>query len=316
MGFGGLAGAVARAGRTRDEIERQRMQDQQSQEQAEIQKLALMSGLAERGVSPDRETIQSGLPGISQIGDTRPQRPTPPSDAGIVDPSRYQSVGKVGGKEYYRDRAKEIAAQRAAERQQRIDEALKMSQTEENTANAARLRAPQAPERRNIDPLSPEGLKAFEAQEKIRAANRPVPVRQTLPTEGERKASALLTTGEQAYKTLEHLLAGGKKTPSWTDQTLAKVGMGAGNMMTGDENRRMRQAALQLSDAWLRYTSGAAVPESEVERFAAQFIPTAGDDDGTLGQKAMARRTIIHALRQGAGRAAAPKAPAVPFPEY
>lgn len=128
-------------------------------------------------------------------------------------------------------------------------------------------------------------------------------IRATLPTEGERKASAFYTSGKQGYDTLERVLSQGKGVPSWTDRQVARIGMGGGNMMTGDEYRQMRQAALQLSDAWLRYTSGAAVPEQEVERFAQAFIPEPGDDEQTLRQKSEARQTIILALRRASGRA-------------
>jgi hypothetical protein len=91
-------------------------------------------------------------------------------------------------------------------------------------------------------------------------------------------------------------------------QTAQRIGLGAGNVMTSAELRQMRQAGLMLSDAWLRYTSGAAVPEQEVERFAESFIPRAGDDPTTLAQKKASRAVIIEALRRGAGRALDPAA--------
>lgn len=161
-------------------------------------------------------------------------------------------------------------------------------------------RAPQGPVRG-----SPEYLKAFEEEERIRSRYRPTPAAKTaLPSESERKNAALLMSGEQGYNTLRNLLANGKQAPSWKDTQLAKVGMGAGNMLTSSEYRQMRQGALQLADAWLRFTTGASAPETEVERTAQTFIPQAGDDDGTLLQKSRSRETIIRALRQGAGRAA------------
>ncbi len=147
---------------------------------------------------------------------------------------------------------------------------------------------------------------------------KPPSTRAGLPTEAERKAAAFYASGKQGYDTLERLLGGddpltpqvetgkGKEVPGFFAQQAAKIGLGAGNMMTNQQVRQMRQAALMVSDAWLRYTSGAAVPEQEVERFAESFIPRAGDDPGTLAQKAEARRTIIEALKRGAGRALDP----------
>lgn len=147
---------------------------------------------------------------------------------------------------------------------------------------------------------------------------KPPSTRAGLPTVEERKAAAFYASGKQGYETLERLLGGddpstpqvetgkGKEVPGWIATQMQRVGMGAGNVMTNADVRQMRQAALMLSDAWLRYTSGAAVPETEVERFAESFIPRPGDDPGTLEQKRQARSTIIEALKRGAGRALDP----------
>jgi hypothetical protein len=144
---------------------------------------------------------------------------------------------------------------------------------------------------------------------------KPPNTRAGLPTEAERKAAAFYASGKKGYETLEAMLGDdpstpevekGKPVPGWFAQQAAKVGLGAGNVMTNAQMRQMRQSALMLSDAWLRYTSGAAVPEQEVERFAESFIPRAGDDPTTLQQKKEARATIIEALRKGAGRALDP----------
>ena len=137
----------------------------------------------------------------------------------------------------------------------------------------------------------------------------PTPPKASLPTEGERKAAAFYASGKQGFEMLEGLLAQqGKEVPGFVAQTAQRIGLGAGNVMTNAEMRQMRQAGLMLSDAWLRYTSGAAVPEQEVERFAESFIPRAGDDPTTLAQKKASRAVIIEALRRGAGRALDPAA--------
>lgn len=156
-----------------------------------------------------------------------------------------------------------------------------------------------------------------EIQGMIQAGRRQPSPRASLPTEGERKASAFYISGKQGYDTMEALLANDPATgkpravPSWTGRQMAKVGMGAGNVLTNDQTRQLRQAANQMADAWLRYTSGAAVPEQEVERFGQSFIPEPGDDPVTLKQKADARRTIMEALRSAGGRAL-PSAPTSP----
>lgn len=130
------------------------------------------------------------------------------------------------------------------------------------------------------------------------------------PTDSQRKAQALLMTAEQANELLRGF-GTGKAPPRWLNQQASKVGLGLGNVMSPSEYQRMKQAALQLSDAWLRYTSGAAVPESEVERFAQSFLPVAGDKSETMVQKLKARETIIRAMRMGAGSATPDAAAAV-----
>ena len=150
----------------------------------------------------------------------------------------------------------------------------------------------------------------------ITAGGQPVrgqPQRQQLPTEGERKAAALFGVAQQGYETLEGLLTGGvdpktgerqyKAAPSLADRMKQSVGMGVGNVITSNQQRQMSQAAQQMADMWLRYTSGAAVPETEVQRFALTFTPLPGDDPQTLQQKAAARKRMIGALQQAAGRA-------------
>jgi len=135
------------------------------------------------------------------------------------------------------------------------------------------------------------------------------PPKASIPTEGERKAAAFYASGKQGFELLEGLLSQeGKEVPGFVAQAAQRIGLGAGNVLTNSEVRQMRQAALMLSDAWLRYTSGAAVPEQEVERFAESFIPRAGDDPTTLAQKKASRAVIIEALRRGAGRALDPAA--------
>lgn len=70
-----------------------------------------------------------------------------------------------------------------------------------------------------------------------------------------------------------------------------------GNTMSTEEYQRRRAATYQMSEAWLRYTSGAAVPDKEVERFAEGYSPEAGDKPGTIAEKRAARRLIVSVLR-------------------
>lgn len=69
-----------------------------------------------------------------------------------------------------------------------------------------------------------------------------------------------------------------------------------GNRMVPEEYQTRQAAVLQLADAWLRYTSGAAVPETEVARFAKAFTPLYGDKPGTLASKRAARQLVVRVL--------------------
>jgi hypothetical protein len=135
-------------------------------------------------------------------------------------------------------------------------------------------------------------------------------------TEGQRKAEAFLTQARAANEVIENVVGveqdpqsgeitgGGRKAPTlWEGFTSRFPGAGTSNFLRSDEYRRMEAAALRLSDSWLRYTSGAAVPEPEVRRFAQSFLPAPGDDPKTLLDKAKARRLILTSLEQGVGRA-------------
>lgn len=123
-------------------------------------------------------------------------------------------------------------------------------------------------------------------------------------TEGERKASAFLTQAEAAAKIIDEVVAGGKRVPSITERVSAGVLGGAVSpFVSSKEQERINAAGLRLADSWLRFTSGAAVPESEVRRYAMAFMPQPGEDEQTLADKAEARQYIIESLRQAAGRA-------------
>ena len=138
-------------------------------------------------------------------------------------------------------------------------------------------------------------------------------------TDAQKKANALLMMAQQAQEGLDgkegsQTLAEaveapqdkkqrklGDYTPSWLTQQGSRLPFGVGNYVAPEKLQQQQQYAMQLSDAWLRYTSGAAVPEQEVTRFAQTFIPQAGDTEAKKAQKKAARRMIIEAMRTGVG---------------
>lgn len=120
----------------------------------------------------------------------------------------------------------------------------------------------------------------------------------TRTTVAQQKAGTFLTMAEDAAQKLDQYGA-----PSLRDVVASRTPLIGNAMMTGEGQMR-DQAAYQLADAWLRFTSGAAVPETEVERYARTFTPRLGDTEETLRTKSAARQKILEALRGAAGMAA------------
>lgn len=131
----------------------------------------------------------------------------------------------------------------------------------------------------------------------------PQQTNQGQPTEGERKAAMLLTTGQNGYETLERLLAGNRRPPSLLERAQSNIGMGIGNVLSSAELQQIDQAAYDLQEAWLRLTSGAVISPDEIRNSARALIPQPGDSPQVLEQKRQARAMRIAAIRQAAGRA-------------
>lgn len=184
-----------------------------------------------------------------------------------------------------------------------------------------------APSPRNIDPLSPEGIEAAKNRALVLAEH--APPRTSIPTEAERKAAGLYMTGKNGYEVMARLLgvpeddpatpvredeAAGKEAPGFFNRQASRIGMGVGNIVSAQDLRQMDQAAYDLSEAWLRLTSGAAIGKDEIANAAKAIIPQPGDDAATRTQKARSRRLRVEALRQAAGRAIDPNAVGTALP--
>lgn len=120
----------------------------------------------------------------------------------------------------------------------------------------------------------------------------------------QKKAAALYATAKDGYDRLEGLLKDtGKSAPGYLEQQGAKLPFGIGNEVASPYVRQLNQASNQLSEGWLRLTSGAQINQGEIEQFAQTFKPLAGDenDPATVAAKAAGRRKIIEAMRLAAG---------------
>lgn len=150
-------------------------------------------------------------------------------------------------------------------------------------------------------------LQAIGARSAGEAQQPPTPVR---VTEGERKAAALLNLANDAFSSLD------RYQPSVRAQQASKIPV-VGNILAGkldEEGQAAQQAGFQFADAYMRFISGAAVPESEVRRYMGTFMPQPGDSPATVARKKSARNAIMQSLRIGAGRAVNPNAPETELP--
>lgn len=92
---------------------------------------------------------------------------------------------------------------------------------------------------------------------------------------------------------------------SIANSTLAKIPI-IGNALvrhTSKEYQAAKQAANQLSEAWLRLTSGATITDADIAHTTSTFLPEPGDDPETLKRKAHARMVLLVGMKKAAGRA-------------
>lgn len=210
------------------------------------------------------------------------------------------------------------AAQRALE--QSVAEALTKVQIEETVNPGGRALARRKLEAEIQNLLTPKPVapvmgspewreaRTFEAQlsRSTHAANRAFdvanPVRSTEqgqakpPSEGERRAAALLTVANNAYTTLSRVNA-----PNRLEAGAARLGM---NEALSADRQKAEQAAKQFVSSYLYLVSGATASPQEVDNLVGQIVPQPGDTKETVQQKREAQATMLYAMQQVAGRAA------------
>lgn len=75
------------------------------------------------------------------------------------------------------------------------------------------------------------------------------------------------------------------------------------NYFKSDAYRQAEQTGQELLAVILRKDTGAAVTETEMQRYGNIYLPKPGDDQATIDQKRVARATAIEGLRMGLGPA-------------
>jgi len=94
---------------------------------------------------------------------------------------------------------------------------------------------------------------------------------------------------------------------SWGERLKQKAGDYLGYNINSPDNQRLRQAQENFISAILRKESGAAISQSEFDRYAGFYFPKPGDDAATIAQKQQSRADAIAGLSREAGPAYKPK---------
>lgn len=158
--------------------------------------------------------------------------------------------------------------------------------------------APAAP--RNIDPLSPEGIRA--AAERRRAVDAASPagaVTGRAPTEAQEKSALFYGLMSRATTDMEKLEA----TPNAQLRPLAiraALGLWGGNYLLNDAEQLFMKGARDFAAGVLRKESGAAIKDDELRDVFARYIPMPGDSDATKRRKASSRAQYMDMMNKAA----------------
>jgi hypothetical protein len=131
-------------------------------------------------------------------------------------------------------------------------------------------------------------------------------------TEAQGKASAFQSQMVSANNVVRNLEAQGFNPTSFASQTAVRLAGGVANPVIPVAAQQYKQAQDQWSEAYLRFKTGAAATEQEVQRNNRTFFPVLGDKPDQIAQKAAAReqaeKDIGIAAGRGAGLGAQPTA--------
>lgn len=129
-------------------------------------------------------------------------------------------------------------------------------------------------------------------------------------TESQAKATAFQSQMIGAENNIKQLESKGFNPASLQSQAALKVAGSPLNIAASPETQQYKQAQEQWAEAYLRFKTGAAATESEVQRNIKTFFPQFGDKPEQIRQKADARaqaeKDIGFAAGMGAGRGAQP----------
>lgn len=129
-------------------------------------------------------------------------------------------------------------------------------------------------------------------------------------TESQAKATAFQSQMIGAENNIKQLESKGFNPTSLQSQAALKVAGGPLNIAASPATQQYKQAQEQWAEAYLRFKTGAAATEAEVQRNIKTFFPQFGDKPEQIAQKADARaqaeKDIGFAAGMGAGRGVQP----------
>jgi len=123
-------------------------------------------------------------------------------------------------------------------------------------------------------------------------------------TESQGKASAFQSQMVSASNAVNTLEANGFDPTSFKSQTAVRLAGGVANPVVPVAAQQYKQAQDQWSEAYLRFKTGAAATEQEVQRNNRTFFPVFGDKPEQIAQKAAAREQAERDIGIAAGRGA------------
>lgn len=130
------------------------------------------------------------------------------------------------------------------------------------------------------------------------------------PNNEQNNAAGFADRMSAASAELAALEENGYDPTNLRDRTAVGVGGVIGNSALSDKGRQYLQAEQNWVRANLRKESGAAIGKDEMEKEIATYFPVAGDDPGTVAQKARSREITQAAVARAAGPALRGGAPA------
>ena len=123
-------------------------------------------------------------------------------------------------------------------------------------------------------------------------------------TEAQGKASAFQSQMISASNAINTLEGKGFDPTSFKSQTAVKLAGGVANPVIPVAAQQYKQAQDQWSEAYLRFKTGAAATEQEVQRNNRTYFPVFGDKPDQIAQKALMREQAEKDIGIAAGRGA------------